>query len=70
MECAHESGMIAGEAQVEGTATVAGTATQDEEAIVTTAELGTETTTLVGTESGTLVQATITTDGDEATVTT
>jgi len=49
---------------------VAGTKTNDEVATVTTADDGTEAMTDVGTEFGTLVQATMATDGDEATTTT
>lgn len=59
-----------GDDQLEGTTTVAGTATKLETATVTTAELGTLAITDVGTDSGIFDQETIATEGLEAKTTT
>jgi hypothetical protein len=58
--------MTTGLAHVLGTATVAGTQTNDEVGTVTTNELGTETMYFDGTELGTAVYETTAIDGDEA----
>jgi hypothetical protein len=65
-----EAATTTGELQVDGIATVAGTKTNELTATDETLELGIETTTVVGTELGTLDQATMATDGLDATITT
>jgi len=63
-----EAGTATGEVQVFGTVTVAGTYANEDTAIVTTAEDGTEATTLDGADDGTSWDWIITAEVDVATV--